>query len=87
MLSTLDVILRVLLIIATFSLFGLVLITYFRLKSTKILLIAAGFGSFVVYALFGVPEILGQPVYVDENVHLFLHLIGLVLILLGMLKD
>lgn len=76
-----------LLIVATFSLFGIVLITYLRLRKIKILLIALGFGSFVIYALLGVPEILGEPIHIDENVHLVLHLIGLILILVGMLKE
>jgi hypothetical protein len=82
-----DIILRVLLILATTSVFGIMFLSYFRLKNTKMLLISVGFGCFVLFALLGVPEILGSPIAIGENLHLFLHLIGLVLILLGILKD
>jgi hypothetical protein len=85
--DVLDIILRVLLIIATTSVFGIMLMTYLRLKNLKMLLISIGFGFFVLYALLGVPEMLGSPIIVGENLHLFLHLIALVLILLGILKD
>jgi hypothetical protein len=85
--DALDIILRVLLIIATTSVFGIMLLSYLRLKNSKMLLISTGFGFFVLYALLGVPELLGSPIEIGENLHLFLHLIALVLILLGILKD
>lgn len=85
--SIFDIILRVLLILATTSLFGIVFITYLKLKTTKILLFAVGFGFFVVYALLGVPEIFGQALHIDENVHLTLHLISLAFLLVGMFKN
>ncbi len=82
-----DIILRISLILATTSVFGIMLLTYLRVRNTKMLLISAGFGSFVLYALMSIPEILGSPLAMDENLHLFLHLIALVLILVGILKD
>jgi len=51
------------------------------------LLIASGFGIHVIWALLGVTEILGSPLIIEENVHLLFHLIALVLLLLGILKD
>ena len=85
--DVIDIILRVFLILATTSVFGIMFISYLRLKNTKMLLISAGFGFFVIYALLGVPEILGSPIVLGENIHLVLHLIALVLILLGILKE
>ncbi len=82
-----DIVIRILLILATTSIFGIVLITYLRLKSTKMLLIATGFGFFALYAFLGIPEIFGQPFHIEENVHLLLHLIALVFLLFGILKD
>lgn len=82
-----DIVLRVALIAATASVFGIVFISYLRLRNSKMLLISSGFASFVLYALLSVPEILGSPIHVDENLHLLLHLIALVLILAGILKD
>jgi hypothetical protein len=87
MTAVLDVIIRVVLVAATSSLFGIVFLAYLRLKSSKMLFIAIGFGSFVVYALLTLPEILGQPLVFDENFHLFLHIIALTFILAGILKD
>ncbi len=85
--DTLDIILRVLLILATTSVFGITLLAYLRLKNSKVLLISIGFGFFVLYSLLSIPEILGSPILIGENLHLFLHLIALVLILLGILKE
>lgn len=85
--DVIDITLRIALIAATASVFGIVLISYLRLRNLKMLLISSGFGFFVLYALLSVPEILGSPISVGENLHLFLHLIALVLILIGILKD
>lgn len=87
MLSVFDIIERLLLILATTSLFGIVFLAYLRVKNNKMLFTSIGFGSFVLYAFLGVPEIFGQTFHVEENVHLLLHLIGLTFVLLGILKD
>ncbi len=87
MVAVFDVIIRLVLVVATSSLFGIVFLAYWRLKNSKMLLIAIGFGSFVAYALFTLPEILSQPIVFDENFHLFLHIIALTFILAGILKD
>lgn len=51
------------------------------------LFIATGFGFILVYALTSIPEIFDQPLVIDENIHLLLHLVSLLFILLGILKD
>jgi hypothetical protein len=85
--AVLDVIIRVVLVAATSSLFGIVFLAYWRLKSSKMLFISIGFGSFVAYAFSTLFEILGQPLVYDANFHLFLHIIALAFILAGILKD
>jgi hypothetical protein len=87
MLSILEVIIRILLIVATSSVFGIVLLTYLRIRHTRMLLISIGFGFIVLYALTAIPEIFQQPVIIDENIHLSLHLVSLLFILIGILKD
>lgn len=87
MINAFDVFVRVLLVVATGSLFGIVLIAYLRLKNSKMLLISIGFGFFLIYALVAIPEILGQQFGINENLHLLLHLIALIFILWGILKD
>lgn len=85
----LDVIVRVGLVLATTFLFGIVLMAYIRLRSRKMLLITIGFGIFFVHALITIPELFSD-VYMlalDENMHLFIHLIALIFMLLGILKD
>jgi len=87
LINAFDVFVRVLLVVATGSLFGIVLIAYLRLKNSKMLLISIGFGFFLMYALVAIPEILGQQFEINENLHLLLHLIALIFILWGILKD
>jgi len=82
-----DIVIRILLIVATTSLFGIVLIAYLRMKTTKLLLILLGFGFHVIYALLGIAEIFGPPIIIEENIHLLLHLLALVFLLVGILKD
>jgi len=85
----LDVVLRVGFTLATSFLFGIMFLGYWRTRTTKMLLITAGFGVFLVHALLTIPELF-SPAYaiaMSENVHLLIHLIGLVLIAIGILKD
>lgn len=85
----LDIIVRVGLVVATTFLFGIVFLAYLRLRSRKMLLISIGFGIFFVHALIYVPELFNDAyrIVLDENLHLFVHLIALIFILLGTLKD
>jgi len=82
----LDVVTRSLLILATGFLFGIIFVAYLRVKSRKLLLISTGFFIFFVQYIATIPE-LYYNFTVDENLHLVLHLIALVFILVGILKD
>ena len=83
----LDILIRIGLVLATSIIFGIVFLTYLRFKNRKMLLISAGFGTHLIYALFTLPEIYSEAIRIDENLHLVIHLIALGLILLGILKD
>ena len=81
-----DVIIRLLLVLATGALFGLVFIAYLRVKSRKLLFISIGFLIFFVQYIATIPELYLNFV-IDENLHLALHLVALGFILFGILKD
>ena len=85
----LDIIVRLGLAIATTFLFGIVFLAYLRLRNRKMLLISIGFGIFFVHALIYIPELFieAYKLVLDENMHLLIHLIALIFILLGTLKD
>jgi len=84
-----DVVVRVGLALATTFLFGIVFLAYLRLKNRKMLFISAGFGVLVIYALVALPELFNDAYAIafDENMHLLIHLVALIFILLGILKD
>ncbi len=73
--------------LATTILFGIVFLAYLRVRNSKMLLISAGFGLHLLYALLAIPEVFAEPLIIDENLHLLLHLVALTFILLGILKD
>jgi hypothetical protein len=81
-----DVVIRLLLVIATGFLFGLVFAAYLRVRSRKLLLISIGFLIFFAQYLVTLPELYFNFI-IDENLHLSLHLVALVFILIGILKD
>jgi hypothetical protein len=81
-----DVVIRVLLVVATGFLFGLVFTAYLRVRSRKLLLISIGFLIFFAQYIATIPEMYLNFV-IDENLHLSLHLLALVFILIGILKD
>lgn len=82
-----EILLRIGIVLATSIIFGIVFLTYLRFRNRKMLLISAGFGTHVLYALITLPEIYNQGIHIDENLHLLIHLIALVFILLGILED
>jgi hypothetical protein len=84
-----DVVLRFGLFLATGFLFGIVFLSYWRTRTRKMLLISIGFAVFFVHALITIPELFSDAyqIAMSENVHLFIHLIALVFIVLGILKD
>jgi hypothetical protein len=53
------------------------------------LFVTSGFAVFFVHALITVPELFSDTyqIAMSENVHLLIHLIALVLIAIGILKD
>ena len=85
----LEVIVRIGLVVATTFLFSIVSLTYYRIRSRKMLFIFTGFAIFFVHALITLPELISDDyiLALDENGHLLIHLIALVFILLGILKD
>jgi hypothetical protein len=85
----LDVVLRVGLTLATSILFVIVFIGYWRTRSRKMLFVAAGFAVFFIHALIYIPGLFsdGYEIAISENIHLLIHLIALVLIAIGILKD
>jgi len=82
----LDIVVRVGLFLATTFLFGIVFLTYLRIKNRKMLLISAGFAVFFIHALITIPELFYNFV-ITENTHLLIHLVALSFILVGTLKD
>jgi peptidoglycan/LPS O-acetylase OafA/YrhL len=85
----LDIILRIGLTLATSFLFGIMLLGYWRTRNRKMLFVTAGFAVFFIHALITVPELFSDTyqVAMSENVHFLIHLIALVLIAIGILKD
>jgi Na+-translocating ferredoxin:NAD+ oxidoreductase RnfE subunit len=53
------------------------------------LFVSVGFAVFFVHALITIPELFSDAyqIALNENLHLFIHLIALAFILLGILKD
>jgi len=84
-----DLFVRLALVLATGVLFGIVFLAYLRLRNRKTLLISIGFGIFFVHALVYIPELFSEAsaIVPSENVHLLIHLVALIFILVGMLKD
>ena len=82
----LDIIIRIVLVAATAFLFAIILAAYLRLKNRKLLFISIGFGIFFVHALIYIPELFATFV-LSENAHLLIHLVALVFIGVGILKD
>ncbi|MCJ7424672.1 DUF5985 family protein [Candidatus Bathyarchaeota archaeon] len=85
----LDIVLRVGLTLATSFLFGIMFLGYWRTRTRKMLFVTSGFAVFFVHALITVPELFSDTyqIAMSENVHLLIHLIALVLIAIGILKD
>ncbi len=83
----LGIAIRVALVFATAIVFGIVFLAYLRVRNRKMLLISAGFGLQLFYALLAIPEIFAEALIIDEDLHLLLHLASLTFILFGILKD
>ena len=85
----LDIALRIGLTLATSFLFGIMFLGYWRTRTRKMLFVTAGFAVFFVHALITIPELFSDTyqIAMSETVHLFIHLIALVLIAIGILRD
>lgn len=85
----LDIALRVGLTLATSFLFGIMFLGYWRTRTRKMLFVTTGFAVFFAHALITIPELFSDTyqIAMSENVHLLIHLIALVLIAIGILKD
>ena len=84
--EVLDLVVRVGLVLATTFLFGIVFLTYLRVRNRKLLFLSAGFGVFFIHAVITIPELFYNFV-INENTHLIIHLVALTIILFGTLKD
>jgi ABC-type branched-subunit amino acid transport system permease subunit len=84
-----EMVISVGLIAATSVLFAIVLLTYLRLRNTRMLFITLGFGTFFVGAILHLPQIFSEEysLMITENVMLLFQLVGLLLIAIGVLKD
>ena len=82
----LDLVVRVGLVLATTFLFGIVFLTYLRVRNRKLLFLSAGFGVFFIHAVITIPELF-YSFTINENTHLIIHLVALTIILFGTLKD
>ena len=84
-----EMVISVGLIAATSVLFAIVLLTYLRLRNTRMLFITLGFGTFFVGAILHLPQIFSEEysLMITENVMLLFQLVGLLLIAIGVLRD
>lgn len=87
--GVLDIVLRIGLTVATSFLFGIVFLGYWRTRSRRMLFVSVGFAVFFAHALVTIPELFNDAyqIAMNENLHLLIHLIALVFILLGVLKE
>lgn len=85
----LDALLRISLVLATGFLTGIILLAYIRVKSTRLLLISAGFAVFFIHALMYMPELMLQDLTLKltDNLHIAFNLIALILITIGIMRD
>ena len=84
-----EIALRIGLTLATSILFVIVFLGYWRTRTRKMLLISVGFAIFFAHALITIPALFSDAyqIAMNENIHLLIHLIALVFILLGILKE
>ena len=73
-----EMVIAVGLIAITSVLFAIVLLTYLRMRTRRMLLITLGFGTFFIEE---------YNLMITENVMLLLELVGLLFIAIGVLKD
>jgi hypothetical protein len=85
----LDLIIRVAVLLVTGFLFLIMITTYLRMRGLKMLLISLGFGILFLHSILLMPELMieNYTMGFTENLHLLIHLLGMLSIALGILKD
>jgi hypothetical protein len=84
-----DMIIRLGLLAATGILFLIILLAFRRVPTQKMGFITAGFGLLFLHAVLLIPEVMleNYTMGFTDNTHLLIHLIALILITTGILKD
>ncbi len=85
--SVIDLVIRIILVTVAAILFGVIVLTYNRIRNRKLLFISIGFGILLVHSLITVPELLLNTVVINVNLDITLDTITLVFVLIGILKD
>jgi hypothetical protein len=85
----LDFVIRLGLVLASGFVFGIILLTYLRMKNQKMLLMSIGFGIFFAIALIHIPELFFEDLklMLSENMYLLIYLVGSTFVAMGILKD
>ncbi len=85
--SVIDLIIRIILVTVAAILFGVIVLTYNRIRNRKLLFISIGFGILLIHSLITIPELLLNAVVINVNLDITLDTITLVFVLIGILKD
>ncbi len=83
------IIARIVFITVTIVVFSFSVLTYWRLRNQKTLLLTIGFGLFFVHGLIAIPELFSQSYNFDftDSLHLLIDATAVLFILLGVLKS
>jgi len=84
-----DVIVRLAILVVTGFLFILMLVSYSRMRSLKLLLILIGFGVLFLHSILLMPEIMieNYTMGFTDTFHLLIHLAAMSFITLGIIKE
>jgi hypothetical protein len=80
---------RIAFVIVTTVIFSVALLSYSRLRTKKMLILAIGFGLFFVHGVISIPELFisGYNRDFTDSLHILIDSIALAFILFGALKD
>ena len=84
-----DMLIRVGLLVASGLVFAFVLLAYLRMRSSKLGFITIGFGILFLDSIMLLPELMFPDFTMGftENVHITIHLIAMIFLAIGVLKD
>jgi hypothetical protein len=84
-----DIVVRLAILVVTGFLFIIMLISYSRMRSPKLLLILIGFGVLFLHSILLMPEIMieNYTMGFTDTFHLLIHLTAMSFITLGIIKD